>query len=112
MAHHPEQELEYRVAGKSYSLASMLAANAEDVECCAWLRTAKPGDVYEPMHAERVVAVAAAPKKPYVVVANAGCADEFIVSEHGSYSEACAFNSDLDTDVMKRGADGALTTEF
>ncbi len=49
---------------------------------------------------------------PYVVVANAGCDDERVVSEHRTYGEACAFNSDMDTDVMKRRADGSLTTEF
>jgi hypothetical protein len=55
--------------------------------------------------------------KPYVIVANPGFDDEFVVSEHATYEEACEAkrhdpSSDFDTDVMKRRADDSLTTEF
>ena len=57
--------------------------------------------------------------RPYVVVANAGFDDEFVVSEHATYAQAIAFKrcdlgvlEDCDTDVMKRRPDGSLTTEY
>jgi hypothetical protein len=57
--------------------------------------------------------------RPYVVVANAGSEEEFVVSEHASYTQAIEFKrrdlgvlEEFDTDVMKRRADGSLTTEF
>ena len=49
--------VQFEIGGKRYSLAQMLEANDVDAECCEWLRSAKPGDVFEQMHAERVQAV-------------------------------------------------------
>lgn len=57
-------------------------------------------------------------QKPFVVVANPGMADEFVVSEHGTCAEArraaakAREDGGFDTDVMKRLPDGSLTTEF
>ena len=46
------------VDGERYSLAEMLDANAEDDVTCDWLRAAKPGDVFDDMHAERIECIA------------------------------------------------------
>lgn len=48
----------FQINGKSYSAAEMLAANADDEDVSEWLLTAKPGDVYEAMHAETVRCIA------------------------------------------------------
>lgn len=54
--------------------------------------------------------------KPFVLVANPGYDDEFVISEHATYLEAhkakLRNDEDFDVDVMKRRADGSLTTEF
>ncbi len=36
----------FEVNGAVYSLATMLATNADDAEFCAWLLTASAGDVF------------------------------------------------------------------
>ena len=58
-----QQEPTFKVAGETFTRADMLATNADDAATCAWLATAKPGEVLEPMHAERVECVSAAPRK-------------------------------------------------
>lgn len=52
------------IDGESYTLAEMMAANIADQDTCDWLRAAKPGDVRDDYHAERVecVAVASPPR--------------------------------------------------
>jgi hypothetical protein len=57
VASNDPQAVEFVVGDRRYSLESMLEANDVDEDCCEWLRSAKPGDVYEQMHAERVQAV-------------------------------------------------------
>ena len=47
------------VAGETFTRADMLASNADDAETCAWLATAKPGEVLDQMHGERVECVPA-----------------------------------------------------
>ncbi len=51
---------EFAIAGRRYPLASMLAENGEDEDVTSWLLSAKPGDVYEAMHAEPVQCVESA----------------------------------------------------
>lgn len=53
-----DQAPEFVIGGRRYDLESMLAANGEDPEICAWLRSAVPGDVYDRMHSELVKCVA------------------------------------------------------
>ena len=36
----------FKVDGTTYSLATMLATNADDPELCAWLLSATAGDVF------------------------------------------------------------------
>lgn len=37
----------FKIDGQdSFTLADMLASNADDVELCAWLKSAKVGDVF------------------------------------------------------------------
>lgn len=50
----PFLDCQFLIAGQRYTRAAMLEANAGDEDCCAWLRLAKPGDVYEQMHSEPV----------------------------------------------------------
>lgn len=40
-----------------YSREAMLAANADCEDICSWVRFAKPGDIYDDLHAERVECV-------------------------------------------------------
>lgn len=50
---------------------------------------------------------------PYVVVRNPGMENEAIVGEFPTWAKACHFMRDEpDTDMMKRLADGSLTTDF
>ena len=44
--------------GSSYTLAEMLATNADDAEICAWLRTARNGDRFDTGLGEGVVCLA------------------------------------------------------
>jgi hypothetical protein len=54
------QEPQFLIAGRRYTLAAMLAENADDEDFCAWARAAVAGDRYEVMHAEPVRCVAGA----------------------------------------------------
>ena len=58
----------FKVAGETFTRADMLAANVDDAATCAWLATAKAGDVLEQMHAERVECVPATQRKRQFVV--------------------------------------------
>lgn len=56
------------------------------------------------------------PQPSWCVVADAGTDDEVVWSEHPTYAEALRakrwHGDDDSVDVMKRRADGSLTTEF
>lgn len=54
------QEPQFMIAGRRYSLATMLEANGDDEDFCAWARGAVAGDRYEQMHAEPVRCVSGA----------------------------------------------------
>lgn len=72
------------VAGETFTLADMLAVNADDAATCAWLATAKPGEVLEQFHGERVQCVPVAPqKRQYVVTVIRG-------GHHHEWTEAYA----------------------
>lgn len=54
------QEPQFLIAGRHYTLAAMLAENADDEDFCAWARAAVAGDRYEVIHAEPVRCVSGA----------------------------------------------------
>jgi hypothetical protein len=45
----------FRICDESHALESMLEANAYDEDVCEWLRAARPGDVFDIGHSERVL---------------------------------------------------------
>ncbi len=57
-------------------------------------------------------------KKPWVVVVDGGTVDEYQDDDFASFTLACTRAGQIEreegrrADVMKRGADGALTTEY
>lgn len=54
----PANPPEFIVGGMVWTQDSMLSANAADQQFCEWLRSAKPGDVWDGMHTERCECIA------------------------------------------------------
>lgn len=57
MTRPPDPHPCFAMDGQTYTLDAMIEANPDDTDFIAWAQTAKPGDVYEVMHAENVTAV-------------------------------------------------------
>lgn len=99
----PRTRVAFRIEGVPLvsSLAQMLAANGESDEVCAWLRAARPGDVYDDMHGERVYCVTPTPAPtecPEVDEPAAG--DAFTAA----YSRADSDRSPAGVELAKAGA--------